>query len=96
MISSEQTHARVNEPFQIAIPSNPTTGYRWNVASMPQSLRILDATFQPKPHAQPGDGGTEVFHLTAAESGDYRIEFVLPRPWENEQEDQHTVLVQVR
>lgn len=96
MSSSEPVHASANTPFTIEIPSNPTTGYRWQVAALPGSVEVLDSSFRAKPEARPGDGGTAVFRLVATEPGDYAVELVLGRAWESAPVERRTVLVQVR
>jgi inhibitor of cysteine peptidase len=71
----------------IALPSNPSTGFSWGVAGeLQDGLRQDgDPTFIPAGSTQPvaGAGGTELFHFTATENGDYTLNLSYRRPFES-------------
>ena len=82
---TELIKARVGEPFTIALPSNPTTGYTWTMDYDNVLLRAEDAQFEPSASnsIRLGAGGTFVFAFTPLLKGKTTIRFVYKRPWEN-------------
>ena len=74
------------EYFAIELPSNPATGYRWDLqlkagkASLVMNDYITDA--QPGSMLV-GGGGKEVFVYKAEESGTIEIDAQYKRDWEN-------------
>jgi predicted secreted protein len=87
--------AKVGEDFGVELKSNPTTGYRWELAEVPPGLELLDAGFAPAERGGLGSGGTQRFRLRASAPGQYVLSFRLKRSWESEAIDTHTVEVEV-
>ena len=83
-------------PFEIQLASAPSTGYRWEVASLPDGLEVLETDFEIAPDAAIGDPGTQRFRLRATRPGHYAVGFVLRRPWESEGLEARTVDVDAR
>ena len=83
-----------NEIFQRELPSNPTTGYRWNVSLEGESVQLVDRQFR-RTEKGLGGGGVEVFRFQAVEGGETRIKFQYKRGWEQEaiKERIYTVVV---
>ena len=83
--SVELIRARVNEPFTISLPANPTTGYEWKadydyVLLKQENAEFERATTETK---RVGSGGTSVFVFLPIKPGKSTIYFVYKRSWEN-------------
>ena len=81
----ELIRARVNEPFTISLPANPTTGYEWKadydyVLLKQESAQFEGAASETK---RVGAGGTSVFVFLPIKPGKSTIYFVYKRSWEN-------------
>jgi predicted secreted protein len=81
----EQISAKVNDPFTISLPANPTTGYEWNANYDYVLLKEESAQFEraPAETVRVGAGGTFVFVFTPIKPGKTTIRFVYKRSWEN-------------
>jgi inhibitor of cysteine peptidase len=74
----------LGETFTITLPSNPTTGYRWQLAQ-PLDKRIVSEAgheYQPDKPARIGSGGQEVWTFRASGMGRTVISMQYIRPWE--------------
>ena len=83
--NAELILAKVNEPFTISLPANPTTGYEWKadydyVLLKQESAEFERATTETK---RVGSGGTSVFVFLPIKPGKSTIYFVYKRSWEN-------------
>ena len=77
----------VNQQFVIALGSNPTTGYVWQVSYDGTMLELVGgkSTYEPGKEAKQGKvgaGGTEFFRFKALKMGETEISLVYKRPWE--------------
>lgn len=82
----------VGEEFDIRLPSNPSTGYQWQVAAIDEKVvRLVDTRWEPKldgetdgtsPNEVVGSGGTSVLTFVGAAAGRGAIRLVYVRPWE--------------
>ena len=81
----ELIRAKVNEPFTISLPANPTTGYQWNADYDYVLLKQESAQFEraSAETVRVGAGGTSVFVFTPIKPGKSTIYFVYKRSWEN-------------
>ena len=81
----ELIHAKLNEPFTISLPANPSTGYEWNADYDYVLLKEESAQFEraTSETARVGSGGTSVFVFTPIKPGKTTIRFVYKRSWEN-------------
>lgn len=68
----------VNETFNITLPSNPSTGYSWNVDYDGTYLELVDDTFQPGVGI--GAPGMRTFTFIALQSGETSIDFTYLGP----------------
>ena len=80
---------KVGQRFSIALESNPTTGYRWELARpldegilklVSSEYRTLATTFPPPP----GTEGIEIWTFEALERGTAEISLKYVRPWETD------------
>ncbi len=72
------------EKILIALPGNPTTGYRWDPSTEPSEgvlAPIPGADYRPD-SSLIGAGGTFFFRYAAAKAGVAALNFVYHRPWE--------------
>ncbi|MBQ0107330.1 MAG: protease inhibitor I42 family protein [Methanocorpusculum sp.] len=72
--------------FCITLPSNPTTGYDWQVINGKEILRGGEAIYVPDaaPEGIYGVGGVDQFWFTPEKPGDYKITLKYMRSWEGE------------
>ncbi|HEX7445414.1 MAG TPA: protease inhibitor I42 family protein [Methanothrix sp.] len=91
----ELIRVRVNEPFTISMPANPTTGYNWTADYDYVLLNLGKAVFEKSPSRALGSGGTSVFVFTPLKPGKTTIYFVYKRSWENIVADTRSFLVDI-
>jgi predicted secreted protein len=77
--------AKVNEPFTVSLPANPTTGYEWKADYDYVLLKQESAQFEraSAETVRVGAGGTSVFVFLPVKPGKSTIYFVYKRSWEN-------------
>lgn len=86
----------MDEEFTISLRSIATAGYLWKIESLPDAIQLLSTTNEkPAGDTKPGDATTQVFRFQAREIGEYKITFLLARPWENKAIESKTVTVKV-
>ena len=87
---------KAGESFEIKLNENPTTGYSWALAQLPENFYLLNELYMPEPHkpGMVGTGGVRLFNFVAVKpkiEGD--LLFYLLRPWEplspTEKKDYH-------
>jgi predicted secreted protein len=61
-----------------------STGYSWALACMPDSVNLLDISFETSQSNIVGCSQTQVFTFVALTAGEYKICFNLLRTWEPE------------
>ena len=87
----------VGGEFTVRIKSTPTTGYVWEVQSLPKSVQLLGSDYEkPASRVQPGDPAIQVFRFRAQRAGEHTITFVLKRQWESKAIESHTVTVRAK
>jgi inhibitor of cysteine peptidase len=64
------------------LPENPTTGYRWDIATLPEPLALSSSEFTPSPDPRPGAGGERIIHVSATKPGRGEVRIRLLRSWE--------------
>jgi predicted secreted protein len=86
---------KVNTEFSIALDSNPTTGYKWEVSFDKAFLRLITRGFKRPAKALLGAGGTETFVFLPLKEGETEIRLVYKRPWEKGIGQEKTFRVQI-
>lgn len=74
--------------FTIDLPSNPTTGYSWQLTSLPTgSVQLQNKTFKLANEMENvvGAGGYEVWTFLAVKKETVYLTFEYRRPWEKDQ-----------
>jgi inhibitor of cysteine peptidase len=74
----------VNQQFVIALGSNPTTGYSWQVSYDETMLELVggQSTYKETKSGLVGAGGVEYFRFKALKTGSTDVTLVYKRPWE--------------
>ena len=86
----------------VTLESNPTTGFKWDMASNTDEtvLQLVDHKFQPPqaPQGGPplvGAGGKEVWNFKALKKGTSIISMEYSRPWEGGEKAEWTFVLAV-
>jgi inhibitor of cysteine peptidase len=76
--------ALVGDALVVQLPENPTTGFRWALASFSSNtLELARDEFQTAAEAGVGGGGLRMLRFVARRAGKVRIELKLARAWES-------------
>lgn len=80
----DSMRVRKGNPFTINLPSNPTTGYCWKLVkdNASKSIDSLSFSYIPKNEKAVGGGGFEVWSFRANKRGEFILNFIYLRPWE--------------
>jgi len=96
----EQTiEINAGSQFDIALESNPTTGYSWEASYDQDQLELVDQSYEPGENAQQGlvgAGGTDIFRFKALKSGQTQVMMSYKRSWETEYLEQKIFTVDVK
>ena len=97
-IDSHRIKVRPGHSFKITLPSNPTTGYMWQIQNPIDKKRliIVNKTFAPKNKKLAGSPGNEVWQFKALKKGTIYIELAYKRSWENEVVKRETYAVVIK
>jgi inhibitor of cysteine peptidase len=88
--------AAVGDKIEIVLPENPTTGFRWRIASFDVGvLRQEGDEYVAGTATGVGGGGQRVFRFDAAGRGSANIRLELKRSWE-EQSPMSTFAIRVQ
>ncbi len=80
-----QYSVHVGDSFEVALGSNPSTGYSWEISSIDGNMLEMSAEdFIPSPIPMVGSSGSQVFTLKALEKGTTEIIFIYKRPWDDD------------
>ena len=88
LVSDTYFVVEIGQKFTVILESNPTTGFRWQLAKpLDESIvKIIDSEFRtlatkfPPP---PGTGGIEIWTFEAVAVGSTEIAMEYVRPWED-------------
>ena len=74
------------DALSVKLPSNPTTGYAWSVASNAPSVLQPggDPRFEPPPTPRPGASGFQTFDFRVSGGGAALLQLVYRRPFEKD------------
>ncbi|HZQ06214.1 MAG TPA: protease inhibitor I42 family protein [Anaerolineae bacterium] len=73
----------VGQELQVTLPSNPTTGYSWNLTQNPdpQILLAIGSHYNAPAQQIPGKGGTETWSFRGTRAGTTSFTLVYLRPF---------------
>lgn len=85
------------QAFDIVLPSNPSTGYRWDLVRELDAnlLQPVEQTYIAEQPVLPGSGGVDVWTFSAIGTGETTIELGYYSPSGDEQ-PQETVIFSIR
>lgn len=72
----------VGEEFEISLPENPTTGFRWSLASGGEPVCVLQSDFFEPADGTPGRGGSHHWRFQTVQVGLGNIDLVYQRSFE--------------
>jgi len=77
---------KVGDEFVLTLESNPTTGYRWQVADKLDGkiVRLISSEYKAPDTKLVGAGGNEVWTFRAEGRGKTAINLIYVRPWEKD------------
>ena len=98
--ADSQVELEQGQILVVILESNPTTGYRWEVAENQESIleQMGEAEFKQSVTVGPplvGAGGWEIFRFKAISAGRMTLQLVYHRPWEEGVEPVKTFSIQV-
>jgi inhibitor of cysteine peptidase len=82
-----ETTLSVGQSLHIALPSNATTGYQWQISGVEGSVLTPaepfgDEAVDPHPEGMVGVGGQTHWRLVASRAGSATLTFTYARSWE--------------
>ncbi|MGA2789145.1 MAG: protease inhibitor I42 family protein [Candidatus Bathyarchaeia archaeon] len=80
-VPTQKLNVKLRNEFLIELPSNRTTGHRWE-ANYDKLLLQLSTTNYKRISKKTGGGGTESFAFIPCEKGITLVRMVYKRPWE--------------
>jgi inhibitor of cysteine peptidase len=87
--NGQQVHFVVGEKFSVALASNPTTGFQWDVVEMDETvLKQSSAEYDADIPKMIGSGGKETFTFEAVGPGETTLTLVYHQPWEKREPSQ--------
>lgn len=85
--NGKQITAKTGETLTLALDSNPTTGYSWQVLEINNTILVQQGDPEYKQASGTeglvGSGGTETFRFNAAGAGTTTLKLGYMRPWES-------------
>ncbi|OPY74035.1 MAG: Chagasin family peptidase inhibitor I42 [Syntrophorhabdus sp. PtaU1.Bin058] len=75
---------KAGDEFVLTLESNPTTGYRWQIADKPDEkiVRLIGSEYKAPDTKLVGAGGNEIWTFRAEGKGKAAINLIYVRPWE--------------
>jgi inhibitor of cysteine peptidase len=82
--NGQEIELSCGQRFEIRLPENPTTGFRWSIVSNGEPACIaLDNAYEPPDALAHGQEGTHYWRFETAQAGEGTIELVYQRSWEH-------------
>ena len=78
---AKKLNVRVGSEFLIQLPSNRTTGHKWEADYDQSFLQLSTSSYKPA-STELGAGGTESFTFNPCKKGITRIRMLYKRSWE--------------
>lgn len=98
--NGSQVSLGLGQELVVRLGANPSTGYRWQVDEVDESIlkQVGMAQYTPADPGSsplPGQAGQETMRFEAASAGQTRLVLAYRRPWEGDVEVEKTFTLQV-
>lgn len=83
--AGQTIHIKLNEPINIILKANITTGYKWHYTSeQSESYQVLNESYKVDKHPEGmvGVGGHSIYQINPTQKGTLTITARYFRPWE--------------
>lgn len=80
--NSSEISLKVGDSIVLKLNENPSTGYSWDL-SLPEGIVLVKDEFVGPDEPMAGAGGVHEWTLKAASEGNYQINAIYKRSWEN-------------
>jgi inhibitor of cysteine peptidase len=81
--SGHTIKVNVGQQITVRLPSNPSTGYSWSVATLGGLQQVGEATYKAtETSGVVGSGGTQSFTFSGRKRGSGQLTLEYRRPWE--------------
>lgn len=85
--NGETLHLKNNDSFELELPENPTTGYRWSIKKAdPSQITVTDCENKPAGSAM-GAGGLRIFLIKVIGQGKSELVLSHENSWEEDSLD---------
>jgi inhibitor of cysteine peptidase len=81
--TGSKTALDVGDRLEVELESNPTTGYRWELAPLPEGLVLVSSDVEEPGGSLVGAPGTQVFVFDAVAAGEGILRFEYVRPFDD-------------
>ena len=82
--NGREISVRVGDVISVSLSDNPTTGYRWRIASIDEKALTRAGDEFHGEGSGVGTGGTATWTFTARHPSTTRLEFAKSRSWQQE------------
>jgi inhibitor of cysteine peptidase len=79
--SGETIDVTANEPFEVRLESNPTTGYSWTVESIDGTVKFVESVYEAPKGGAAGAPGEQVLTFQAGPAGTSTVLLAYERPF---------------
>jgi inhibitor of cysteine peptidase len=82
--NGKSVEVRRGQSVELVLPSNSSTGYRWDFVVAPRALAAVgDPVYQSEAKlGRVGGGGTTTWHFTTSRAATDTLRLAYTRPWE--------------
>jgi len=95
MEQEQKLAVKVGSDFVLDLPSNPTTGYKWEPEYDKTLLDLLGTTYKSVLDRM-GSGGRQLFRFVARRKGQAVIRMLYKRPWDQKSVREAVYTVAIR
>lgn len=86
----------VGETYELALESNPSTGFAWTVQYDEAILELVEERYEEPEGGMLGAAGTQIFVFKGAAKGSTRVLFSYERSWEGEAAETREIVITVQ
>lgn len=85
------------QTLTLQLSENPTTGYRWSIASFnDQLLKLIDDRFNLPNSSAMGSGGQRILTFKATRTGQVNLTVNQKREWEDSAVDSFNLILEIQ